>query len=361
MQIIARYNHFFPLIGFLFLLFSYHLIFFRFFPTEQGMLGQDYAYFLPNLLNGKYWFNNNGLFAVPWFTPAFCGGVPFFPNPQNIYYSLPQLLSLFVNPLHGVYISVLIFAALGLIGTFLLLRNVFAVSTASAFLGSTIFLFNGFYSSRMLIGHITYQVFALVPLLSWLLLNKTKSKVLETGYVLLAGVILAYMVYAGAANFIVPVILCIVCIWSLTGIVQQASFTFCKRLCLSGIIAILISLAKLYPSLLYLQGFTRDYYPLPGFDGVWNAAKNIFMMLFLTPFKDISDNLVNYPFDLNQNEFNFSITIVPLVLILIILFKAIKYLTKIRNNITGILQSLKDHFYLDKQQSARYLGNYQQM
>jgi hypothetical protein len=55
-------------------------LFLRWLPNENGTLGHDYTYFFPALLNGYFWFMENG-FAVPWFTPAQCGGVASYPNP----------------------------------------------------------------------------------------------------------------------------------------------------------------------------------------------------------------------------------------------------------------------------------------
>ncbi len=53
------------------LLIIYILLFGDFFPNNQNKLGHDYTYFLSRLLAGYYWFETNGLFAIPWFTPAF--------------------------------------------------------------------------------------------------------------------------------------------------------------------------------------------------------------------------------------------------------------------------------------------------
>jgi hypothetical protein len=334
--------------GFLFLLFLYHLLFYKYFPTEQGKLGHDYAYFFPGLLNGFYWFRNNGLFDIPWFTPAFCGGVPFFPNPQNIYYSVPQLLSIYSNPLYGVYLSFLGFAALGFFCTFQLLRKVFLVSNSAAFFGATVYLFNGFFTSRMLIGHITYQVFALLPLLAWLLLAETKTgngRLLEElRNIIISGMLIAYMFYAGAANFIVPALIGLVCIWSLLGIVHIADNRFWIRLSLSGLISLLLSAAKLYPGILFMSEFKRDYYSLPGFDGVWSAVVNIFKMLFLTSAKNVSDEVVNFPFILEQHDFDYGVTHVPLVLILVFVIYFI--MTKTVSGINFGLSGKKISFIL---------------
>src|SRR3989338_4882337 len=91
------------LASFLLLLWAYHLIFGKFFPTQKGTLGHDYAHVLPDLLDGYFWFTNNGLFEPFWFTPAFCGGQPQLADPASVYYSVAQLLTFILNPLTSLY------------------------------------------------------------------------------------------------------------------------------------------------------------------------------------------------------------------------------------------------------------------
>ena len=111
---------------------AYHWIFSAYFPAANGKVGDDYSYFLPKLIAGYFWSLNNGPFVAPWFTPSACGGLPAFANPQNIFYSVPQWLTLFVSPLTAAYLTMLLFAGLGFIGTYLLLNKSFQLSTAVA-------------------------------------------------------------------------------------------------------------------------------------------------------------------------------------------------------------------------------------
>src|SRR5262245_58418926 len=85
----------------------------KFFPTPYGRLGQDYFLFMPKLLDGAFWYKTNGLFAVPWFTPSFGGGLPAFPDPQSMYYSVPQFLSFFISPFTAVKLTFILFGVIG--------------------------------------------------------------------------------------------------------------------------------------------------------------------------------------------------------------------------------------------------------
>src|SRR4051794_31650939 len=111
-----------PILAFLIALAVYHFTFAKFFPNANGNLGHDYSFAFPALLSGFYWFQSNGIWQVPWFTPAFCGGLPLFADPQSAYYSLLQVAALFMNPLTAAYSTTLLFAALGFWGMYLLLR-----------------------------------------------------------------------------------------------------------------------------------------------------------------------------------------------------------------------------------------------
>ena len=77
-----------------FLLFFIFLIhqntYLNFFPNENGFLGHDFEYFMPNFLFGKIWFEKNFL-NIPWFSPSFCCGIPFYPDPQTMFFSIQQI------------------------------------------------------------------------------------------------------------------------------------------------------------------------------------------------------------------------------------------------------------------------------
>ena len=90
------------------IIFFHQYIFQSFFPNKNLLLGNDYSLVLPNFIFGKIWFNNN-LLSIPWFSPSFCCGTPFFADPQTMYYSLQQLFFIFFSPLLALKIMFFIF------------------------------------------------------------------------------------------------------------------------------------------------------------------------------------------------------------------------------------------------------------
>ena len=137
-------------------------------------LGSDYTFFLPRLLYGYFWQIENGFFSIPWFSPAFCGGLPYFADPQVMFFSLPQAMLWILNPAETVLATFLTFGILAAVGTYLLLRSL-GVGTWLSLTGALLFAFNEFFLFRMLIGHLTYHVFALIPLLAWCLVKALEA------------------------------------------------------------------------------------------------------------------------------------------------------------------------------------------
>ncbi|NIQ14479.1 MAG: hypothetical protein GTO02_08775, partial [Candidatus Dadabacteria bacterium] len=302
---------------------SFHFIFNEFFPNKNQQLGGDYSYFLPVLLNGYYWIQVNNFFEIPWFSPAFCGGVPFFPNPQVMFYSLPQVLTLFLDPLKSIYVTYIIFAAIGFTGFYLLLRCVFTTSQEVAILGAILFLFNGFYAHRMIIGHLTYHSFMFIPLIAFFLLHypKRNNNDLENKIsVILSGSLIAYMVHSGAANFVVMALFSVVGIWLISCIYGNKHPGFIPRFSLMCIIAVCLSATKLASSLAFLVNYPRDFYPLPGIEGFGSSLLFVIRTLFLQGIWDAdTSDIVNSKILFEQHEIEFGVTVIPLIIIIVYL------------------------------------------
>jgi hypothetical protein len=296
----------------------------QYFPNRNAALGHDYAYFFPHLLDGYYWFVENGILQVPWFSPAFCGGVPAFPNPQNMFYSIPQFLTFAVGPLFGVYISVIIFAWLGYIGTYLLVHRIFNVNRISSSLAATLFLMNGFFFSRMIIGHLAFHAFMLLPLLCFILLKQDKGQTTKTlglvssgYYSILSGLILTYMIYSGMMVIIVPVILTVIAVACIYGLRGGQLGLFWKKIMLAAIVSLAICSAKLISSVSFINQFPRNQYQLPG-SSFFESVELFFRSLFLPGGWSFAASLIShFQFQTEMNEYDYNITPLPLIIIVI--------------------------------------------
>ncbi|MGH8673449.1 MAG: hypothetical protein ACREVG_03975, partial [Burkholderiales bacterium] len=149
---------------------AYVWIFLPLLPAEGSAGGHDYALHLPNMLAGNYWFLQNGAFAIPWFSPATCAGVPYLADLNTAYYALPQWASFLLGPSAATRTTFVLFALLGASGFYVLLRGPFAASSWAAAVAALLFLFGGFFTYRMIVGHLTFHPFALAPWLAYALL-----------------------------------------------------------------------------------------------------------------------------------------------------------------------------------------------
>ena len=72
------------------------------------MIGHDYRLFLTRLIDSDLYYRANG-FGIEWYTPNFGAGLPAYPNPLQMQFSLPQLITWFINPYAEVLVSTAIY------------------------------------------------------------------------------------------------------------------------------------------------------------------------------------------------------------------------------------------------------------
>ena len=313
-------NRHIAVIGFILTL-VFYFIFQDFFSTNS-MPGENY---FPILLDGVYWEHNNGLFSVPWFTPAFGGGLPKFPNPQSIYYSLEQFLCFVTDPVTAIKLTLFIFALLGFYGFYLLLRKIFLVSSMTSLLGATIFLFNSFYICRMLIGHITFHPFMLYPLFLFFVLrlplkNGTPDQRLLVSDIFFTSLILTYMFYSGAFHIIPPLLLTTVICGILYNLMVNVTFSykyFFIKLFFVLLISISASAAYLNASISYLSLFPRDLYPLPGIPKLTALMEVCLRALFWnSPYELVKSVIANRMWRIDVHEMEFGVGLIPPIMLL---------------------------------------------
>ncbi|MDA0653302.1 MAG: hypothetical protein O3C49_08515 [Proteobacteria bacterium] len=303
----------------------YAFVFLPFLPKSDNTGGADYSYFLPQLLAGYYWFLHNGPFSVPWFTPAFCAGVPYYGNMQGMYFSLPQFLTFAVGPAKALQGTFLAFAALGMGGFYVLSRKAFGMGRWLALAGSVLFLFNGFFAGRFLVGHLTFHAFMLVPLLAVCVfagMGSTARRGYLDIWILLGALILAYMVQSGMIHALPPSLLGIAGIILVHGYLNGPRIVPFVRLLVMGCIALAVSAAKLVAGMAFLSQFPREMIPLSGFGAFWQSLIIALQSLFFTPAFDrgaawlqnnqwFTDTKVYLPY----HEFEYGVSLIPAIII----------------------------------------------
>ncbi|UCV15897.1 hypothetical protein [Quatrionicoccus australiensis] len=307
------------------MLLAYHLIFRNYFPLANGRMGHDYVLTLGGFLDGFLWYKNNGFITPPWFTPSFCGGQALFADPQSAFYSLPQFLTFIVDPLQAVYSAFLIFAGLGFWGMYLFSRRCLYMGRLSALVAATVFMFNGFYAHRIIIGHYGYQSFMLVPFIAYLLLKVPDSPLLSARSIrqsLIAGLAVAYWFHSGLTTLMIPATLAVIglaCVMAISTR-EYIAKTFLVRGLVAGAVAIALSASKLNANMALMSNFSRDYYPLPGVSDIGGLLTFVFQSLFYSSehtYQTVTPLWKNMQWAAMPHELAYGLTPLPLLVMLV--------------------------------------------
>lgn len=334
----SKKKYYFFLLSGVFLIHQY--IFFNFIPNEKGFLGHDFEFFLPNFLFGKIWFQNNFL-SIPWFTPSFCCGTPFHPDPQTMFYSIQQIFYIIFEPILATKILFIYFSLISYFGMFLLLKKSFNYNFNISLLGATLFLFNGFFVYRFIVGHLGYINFSFVPLFCFFLISslKTKNYYLSKIYLVFSALILSSSIYSGASSFIFMITLSIILVLLIFNIKYQNIKSIILKLFYSFIIAIAISLSKVSSAFFFLENIQRNYEPVyfQSFIGyIYSSFKSFFIFPDIEYFNKLVTNEITGTIGIHEIEYG--ISVVPLFALIIIFFDLKKYnFFKINFNIIIII------------------------
>jgi hypothetical protein len=265
-----RYAAKYPAAGvFFLLLLGLENVFGRYFPNYLGYVGHDFQYMNPALLDGAFWFWKNGLFSIPWFTPSFCGGQPFFADPQSAYFSPLQWLAFVFPPTQAAHVGMLLSCSVGYWAFYFLTRRVFLMSTSAAIVAGALAMFNGFTPHRFLVGE-TYQTLLYSAFVAHALLSVEMwgpGKKSGIGNAFWAGIAMAFMLQSGLTTLMIPVGLSIVAVACVAKIVGKGvSFpVFLWRGTLACLFSVALCISKVLASLTYMSHFPRTAYALPGF------------------------------------------------------------------------------------------------
>ncbi len=284
------------------------LIWLPYLPNAAGHVGVDYAFWMPDLLAGAFWHMNSPILDVAWFSPAECAGVPLQADPQGLYVSVTQGLTFLVGPLQAVRLSFILYAAVGFLGTQWLARGIFGLSWPASVLAATLFALNGFYSARMMIGHLAFAGFMLTPALAACMLGRAERRAGQVARCLGFAVLLSVMLESGMAVLVLPVILSLAILWLMHGLATgQPLWPAAARAACGTVLGLMVSAGKVAAVLSLMAHLPRDLYPLPGFPNIAITLWAAFRGLFLWTTARTPDLTVNNALTLGPEEFDFRV------------------------------------------------------
>ena len=292
---------------------------------KYPLVGSDYGYFIPKLLDSHLFYQKNGL-GIQWWTPSFGGGLPSYPNPQQIQFSMPQFLLFFSDPWISINLSIIIITGIGFYSSFFLLKRLNFHKEEATF-GAVLFSTTGFFIQHLSAGHLGFLVFPLLPLILLLLINEKLPLLIASAGI---GLIFTFILHSAGFFLIVVFFLSvptsIILIRLLSGKIKP---DFPRLFYVSSIglfMGILISLSKLTAVLSFMRYFPRyieDTYK----SGFFEATSGFFCQLFITPiaalFKNFNiteffQNLIGTESGLGLWEFDTGLS--PAVLIILLLY-----------------------------------------
>ena len=312
-------SYYFFLIVFFLILFIQQYIFQKFYPNSNNLLGHDYEHYIPSLIFGKIWFYNN-FFSIPWFTPYICCGIPFYADPNSMYYSIIQIIFLIFNPIFAIKTTFFFLSLMSYIGMFLLTKRSFKFKNFSALLCATLFLFNGFFIFKSIAGHVSYLSYIFVPLYCYFLIASCEYVTSRKGviYILLSSLVFAHFFHAGSGGIIFIIFSSIISVLLIYAHLNSSLKIFYKFF-QSLFLGLLISLSKISASLFFLKNFPRRYTPIE-FESLFSYLKTFFLSFFIKPdVQYFNDNVISM-FPLGLHEIEFSLSIVPIILLFFIFF-----------------------------------------
>jgi hypothetical protein len=222
-------------------------------------IGHDYRLFLPRILDTYLHYKVNG-FSIQWYSPSFGGGLPAYPNPLQIQFSLTQLFTWFTNPMAAILTSAAIYIGIGFLVTYLFLRKPLGFKSLSALLGASFFIANGFLLEHLVVGHVNFLTFPLIIIPIYAILHPKLPRLFAA---ILISLTVAAITYSGG------VYIGVICFFSALILLPLIYFLnpdlyswqrILPILLFGGIFSVLLCGSKLYASAAYMHFFPRTMY-----------------------------------------------------------------------------------------------------
>jgi len=224
---------------------------------DYPLVGHDNRYYIPRLLDTDLHIRLNGM-AIQWYTPSFGGGLPAFPNPQHLQFSLLQWFTYWIHPWASVQLAMVLYAVVGFLVFSRYLTGRVGLRREAAVLGAIFFVGNGFFIEHMIVGHVGFQMFPLGAVLLTALTGTDRRITVDASIVALT---LAAMVFQAGIYLIVllalSLFLTLPCL-----ILIDPRLVSLRRLAAIAVIGIALAVAiagaKIYAVQAFMQHFPRE-------------------------------------------------------------------------------------------------------
>jgi hypothetical protein len=245
------------------------------------MVGSDFSYSVPRFLDSYLFYQKNGL-EIQWWTPSFGGGLPSFPNPHQMQFSLTQFFFFFASPWVSINLTVIVLIVIGFYSAYFLFKKL-AFPHDQAILGATLFSTAGFFIEHLSVGHLGYISFPLLPLVLLILIsNRLPLPVAAAGIAFILFFLFHSSGFYVAVIFMFSVPISLLLVYILSKTVEPNFRRLASIVLLGGVIGLLISSSKLTAVWSHMRYFPR--YIEAVYDAtILKAALGFLCQLFFTP------------------------------------------------------------------------------
>lgn len=267
---------------------------FQLLTEVEGFLGIDAHQYIFLNLQGRLWFTKNQ-FQIPEYTPFYCGGFPYFADPQSSFYSLTQLWFLVLSPIDAYFSAIISHFVIGVLGYFYLLRRGFRFSEEAALLAAIIASTNGAFIERMMAGQLSFLSLSYIPVLYGILLDK---KLQNSAAIILSGILVAAFIHSGGHYTALFALIGFPLMIILASALDPSPGRFAMiviRSAGAGALGLCISCSKLIASSLLMQSFSSGPVSDPPielgfFGGLILTIANLFVPGAYIPFPNPRTN-----------------------------------------------------------------------
>jgi hypothetical protein len=288
-------NHKFEIIIHASALLAITIFFNAFLNLNYPYVGHDYGYVVPHLMDTDIHYKINGL-SIQWYTPSWGGGLPAYPNPEHIQFSLPQFLTLILDPWTASIISTVVFILIGYFAMYFFIVRIMGLQWRAGVLGALFFTINGFYIEHTVVGHIGFQTFPLLPVITLALFSASLPVTISA---IVISFVMTIVIHQSGFYIFVVFLLSLAVALPVLYLVNAKVFNFKRMLIvtlLAALFFILLSGSKIYAVYSFMRFFPRyvsDNFPITTFQGLIGMVKQYVGVMGLAPLRLLRGRDIN--------------------------------------------------------------------
>ena len=252
---------------------------------DYPIVGHDFRYFIPRLLDTYLHLRINGP-SIQWYTPSFGGGLPAFPNPQHVEYSLLQALLYVASPWTAFLLATTIVSAIGYTAFYAFLSRTLGFERIPSALGAAFLVGNGFYIEHMIVGHVGFQLFPMGAVILSVLANRTRPSLTNA---CLAALIVAMMVHHAGFYLLILTAVSIVLAGQVVFLIDRRRIDWAATLgacVMTAPLALAIAGSKIFAIQSMMRQFPRevtDRYAVGALHGLAGLAGQLAGVMTIAP------------------------------------------------------------------------------